>query len=68
MVADVGYNQYFLRLKIGKNIINLIYETFERLAIAETISAGEIVSSACLWELTDNIMTDAVSKDRGRLC
>ena len=68
MVGVFGYDQYFLRLKIGKNIINLVHETCERLVTAETISVGEIVSSSCLWTLTDNIMTDAVSKDRGRLC
>lgn len=53
----------FFAFEDQNNIINLIYETYERLATAATILAGEIVSSRCLWELKDNIMTDAVSKN-----
>ena len=45
------------------NIVRLIIETYDRLALAATIMSTKSVSSLYLWKMTNSIMTDAGSKN-----
>ena len=45
------------------NIVRLIIETYDRLALAATVMSTKSVSSLYLWKMTNSIMTDAVSKN-----
>ena len=44
------------------NIIRLIIETYECLAVASAAELSSPVSACLLWEKTDSLMTDAVTK------
>ena len=48
-----------------ENITELIYETYQRLAIAAELKLSKEISGKDLWEKTDNIMTDTVNKNLG---
>ena len=45
------------------NIILLIIETYERLAVAATVETYFPVSACILWGKTDSVMTNAVTKN-----
>ena len=48
-----------------ENISNLVKETYERLAVAASMKLRRIITAAELWERTNNLMTDSVSKNIG---
>ena len=46
-----------------EQITELLVETYNRLAVAASVVASIVISPAALWEKTDAIMTDSVSKN-----
>ena len=59
LLLDLTYNTHEDR----DNIVRLIIETYDRLALAATIMSTKSVSSLYLWKMTNSIMTDAVNKN-----
>ena len=51
----------FFAYEDRENIIRLFVETYKRLASATPVSDN--ISAKCLWQKTDSIMTDSVSKN-----
>ena len=58
--------QFYLRslyFSIEENIVGLVVETYERLAAAASLAMNVTISAKMMWEKTDCIMTDSVSKN-----
>lgn len=60
--------QFYLRslyfsIEDRANIVRLVVETYERLAAAASIAMNVTISAKMMWEKTDCIMTDSVSKN-----
>ena len=53
----------FFAFEDRENISNLIAETYKRLAVAAAAKLGVDIEPKDLWENTDNIMTDSVTKN-----
>ena len=61
-------DEYFLRplflaYEDRKQIAELLVETYSRLSVAASVDKQENITPAALWEKTDAIMTDSVSKN-----
>ena len=46
-----------------QQIVNLLMETYTRLSVPATVSKGNEVTPRQLWENTDSLMTDSVTKN-----
>ena len=55
----------FFAYEDKENIIELIHETYQRLAVAAEVKLSQEVTAKHLWERTNNTMTDSVSKNLG---
>lgn len=55
----------FFAYEDKENIVELLHETYQRLAVAAEVKLSQEVTVKHLWENTDNIMTDSVSKNLG---
>ena len=53
----------FFAYEDRENIIRLFVETYRRIASATPVA--DVISATCLWQKTDSIMTDSVSKNLG---
>ena len=53
----------FFAYEDREQITELLVETYNRLAVAASVVANIVISSAALGEKTDAIMTDSVSKN-----
>ena len=53
----------FFAYEDRENIVKLILETYERLAIAAGLALSQNVTAKILWEKTNHIMTDSVTKN-----
>ena len=53
----------FFAYEDREQITELLVETYNRLAVATSVVANIVMSSAALWEKADAIMTDSVSKN-----
>ena len=52
----------FFAYEDHKNISELIFETYSRLAAATSIALKQDIDAKSLWEKTNNLMTDSVTK------
>ena len=53
----------FFAYEDRKQIAELLVETYSRLSVAASVDKQENITPAVLWEKTDAIMTDSVSKN-----
>ena len=53
----------FFAYEDHKQIAELLVETYSRLSVAASVDKQENITPAALWEKTDAIMTDSVSKN-----